>query len=437
MPRPIPFAVLAVLLAGASVGLAQPNLEVNAGLQLDLSQPGARSLGMGGAFLGLADDATAAYTNPAGLANLSTPEIALEGRAWDFITTYTDAGFSIFDGGRLDDSGLIESEVATSTEGFSFASFVWPHGRWVFAIYRHQLADFETSFETGGVDFLLDGTSYLIFPVRASTDLEIAGTGVAAGFRLSDSISLGLGVINYEMSWESTTRRFQDSAFRGIDFWVNQQDIEADDEAISASLGFEWKLAERWRLGGVYRWGAEFDFSTNNTAGPATGIEGFVFDSDEGSYRVPDVYGLGLAYKSASFRVLLDWVRVEYSTLTENPVNAFDDEVTLDRSASRLGLEDADELHLGFEYVFVDVANPLALRLGAWLDPDHEIRYEGPIETSQDAATALLFRPGDDELHYTGGVGVSFADGKFELNAAVDLSDRTDTASLSLVWRFL
>ena len=51
--------------------LAQTNSEINAGIQFNFSNPGARSLGFGGAFIGLADDATAAYTNPAGLTNLS------------------------------------------------------------------------------------------------------------------------------------------------------------------------------------------------------------------------------------------------------------------------------------------------------------------------------------------------------------------------------
>ena len=36
-------------------------------LQLSFSDPGARSAGLGGAFVALADDATAAFANPAGL----------------------------------------------------------------------------------------------------------------------------------------------------------------------------------------------------------------------------------------------------------------------------------------------------------------------------------------------------------------------------------
>ncbi|MCU0290563.1 MAG: hypothetical protein MUF10_01020, partial [Thermoanaerobaculaceae bacterium] len=89
-------ASLVVLALGVvlwSVGAAaQTNSEINAGIQFNFSSPGARSLAFGGAFVGLADDATAAYTNPAGLTNLSLPEVAFEGRSWDYTTTFVDYG---------------------------------------------------------------------------------------------------------------------------------------------------------------------------------------------------------------------------------------------------------------------------------------------------------------------------------------------------------
>jgi hypothetical protein len=58
---------------GRSVGqharAAISSVEANAGPQFNFVNPGARSLGMAGAFIGLADDSTAAYTNPAGWAS--------------------------------------------------------------------------------------------------------------------------------------------------------------------------------------------------------------------------------------------------------------------------------------------------------------------------------------------------------------------------------
>src|SRR5262245_63947405 len=54
--------------------------EIFRAFSLNLSTPGARARAMGGAFIGRADDATAAVTNPAGLSILVKPEVSLEYR---------------------------------------------------------------------------------------------------------------------------------------------------------------------------------------------------------------------------------------------------------------------------------------------------------------------------------------------------------------------
>jgi long-chain fatty acid transport protein len=87
----ISFVVLATMLAfGASAQNA--DIESLAGLTFNFGNPGARSLGMGGAFLGLADDASAAEANPAGLTILIRPEVSLEMRANKTVQTYTVDG---------------------------------------------------------------------------------------------------------------------------------------------------------------------------------------------------------------------------------------------------------------------------------------------------------------------------------------------------------
>src|SRR3984893_17789251 len=74
-------ALLAVMTLAAFPLLAQnTDIESLSGLQFNFGNPGARSLGMGGAFLGLADDASAAEANPAGLTILRKPEVSIEGR---------------------------------------------------------------------------------------------------------------------------------------------------------------------------------------------------------------------------------------------------------------------------------------------------------------------------------------------------------------------
>src|SRR5436190_22910987 len=79
---------IALLLAPRTTS-AQNSNDLNA---FDFSLPGARSRGMGGAFVALADDATAVYSNPAGLTQLFLPEVSAEGRIWKYRSRIADHG---------------------------------------------------------------------------------------------------------------------------------------------------------------------------------------------------------------------------------------------------------------------------------------------------------------------------------------------------------
>src|SRR5262249_8171327 len=86
-------AVALMAIAGfPGVAWAQSKVEVKAGIQFDFLAPGARSLALGGAFTAVADDATAAFTNPAGLRHITKKEISFEGRVRRYETPFTDKG---------------------------------------------------------------------------------------------------------------------------------------------------------------------------------------------------------------------------------------------------------------------------------------------------------------------------------------------------------
>ena len=85
--RPIVCTLIALPLAAQNT-----DIESLSGLQFNFGNPGARSLGMGGAFLGLADDASAAEANPAGLTILRKPEITIEGRNYQEQQVFTTSG---------------------------------------------------------------------------------------------------------------------------------------------------------------------------------------------------------------------------------------------------------------------------------------------------------------------------------------------------------
>ncbi len=100
------------------------------------------------------------------------------------------------------------------------------------------------------------------------------------------------------------------------------------------------------------------------------------------------------------------------------------------REEEDVELRDANELHIGLEYAFITRSPLVALRLGAWLDPDHRFRC---IEDS-DPVCQALFRGGDDELHFAIGLGIAFA--PFQLDVGLDLSELVDTLSVSAIFSF-
>ena len=98
-------------------------------------------------------------------------------------------------------------------------------------------------------------------------------------------------------------------------------------------------------------------------------------------------------------------------------------------------IEDGLEVHLGLEWV-LERSVDIALRFGAWLDPDHQMQYN--VENLEDPRVGdrfgVRFMEGEDELHWSGGVGVVLR--RLQLDFAFDLSDRAQIFSLSGVYRW-
>ena len=146
--RPGSILLCSFMAAGAALAQGTTTLEFS------FSNPGARAMGFGGAFIGLADDATAAYTNPAGLVQLVEPELSLEARAWSHDTPFTAGGRAEGQPSGIGIDTLPGLSFAVSTEdarGLSFLSWVQPFRRWSLALYRHQQARFESRFVTNGL----------------------------------------------------------------------------------------------------------------------------------------------------------------------------------------------------------------------------------------------------------------------------------------------
>jgi hypothetical protein len=196
-----------------------------------------------------------------------------------------------------------------------------------------------------------------------------------------------------------------------------------DDSDWTITGGFLWRLSERWRVGGVYRQGFDVGIGNDIIAGVAVdyGVPpGTVIVRNRGvPAEFPDLYGLGLSYRGMEERLTLSfqWDRVEYSSIPESI--GIDDQT----------IDDADEYHFGAEYVFLESSPVIAVRLGAWLDPDHQM-----YATVADPYMRAMLPKGDDDWHYTAGLGLAMR--RFQVDIAADLSDRVNTVSLSAIYNF-
>jgi hypothetical protein len=431
------------------------------GIHFNLSTPGARSLGMGGAFLALSDDATAAYTNPAGLTNLLVggPEVAIEVRRWKYSNTNIDGGHVLgtpTNQGVDTLPGLTYSETTNYVNGLSFlsAGYVLPHGLAV-ALYRHELANFASEGESQGPVFgeltqecgdEPPGKSCTLDrfpPSRTRTSLSIVNYGVSAAYSVpmhsGGLLALGLGASYYRSDSLDRTESFafrdggrERGGFLGSPDFLPDNLMETDvergrDTDLGFSLGLLWKAGkeQRWSLGAVYRKGPVFG-TTSSVRKTQLGLErlgGLAAEGPEkGMLRVPDTYGLGVAYSAArgSTKVALDYNRARYSQrLAEIPDLKND-----------FRLDDAGEVHLGVEHVFLVIESHLVgtLRLGAWREPFHEPVYTGSVPLFQ----ALFGKKGKDQSHASAGLGFVFKE-DFQLDLAADFSNSTDTFSVSLV----
>ena len=187
--------------------------------------PGARSLGLGGAFVAVADDATAAWANPSGLMQLVRPEISFEGRAWS-----------------EDREG-----VASNQSNLGFLSFVLPRQKWSIAIYAQTLTslEFPTEWQVNSGE------------IEPLSGLVIGNFGVSAALRLSEAVSIGFGLTAF-------AGVFTEGSFdpdQTEPFW----DDNAQNEA-GATAGVLWNLSDAWAFGASYRSGADFTFDGGGQA---------------------------------------------------------------------------------------------------------------------------------------------------------------------------
>lgn len=412
-------------------------------IQFSFGNPGARALGMGGAFLGRADDASAAEANPAGLTVISKRELTVEFRNRD-VTTQFPTG-NIVPGAQL----LQEFRpISGKTSQVSFASFAMPVGPVVLSAYYHIPLDYEFSNQAITSDIAIPTICdpqtqappcYITATTRGVFGINYKSTvmGLAGGWQLGHW-SLGAAAKRQKVDLEGS-KVVGANTFRE----------NSSESKNTFTGGIKWQSSnENFTVGGVYKKGATYTKGSSENC--VQGVRCF------SPFSVPDQYGLGMSLRWNNFTFNEDVVRVKYSKLLDSFVSeTFCGQFKTTQfctPGTNLGfsLPDATEVHFGVEYLIP--RRPFAIRGGAWVDPAHALSFslsqtekQGLItevgavnfQKLQDASGAIFGNVDVRQKRQTHlAAGIGYLARSFEINAGYDHSSNSKTASISLLARF-
>jgi long-subunit fatty acid transport protein len=332
---------------------------------------GARAAGMADAFVAIADDATAASWNPAGLVQLERPELSVVG-AYNSVLEWFQADYhEEFEGSHYTDN----LDLNYMSAAFPLPKLVLGRNICVSLNYQHKY-DFSRAFDfdLNRSDVAEDGRSlndFLHFAFKQDGGLSTITPAVA--FEITHRISLG-AALNFwqptflnDNSWEQTTKTRQ-LTFSGSSVFLSNfesQENYKDFTGQNLTLGGLWTPTDRLSFG--LRYDTAF---TGNVSYRLTQMNAVV-NVGSGSYRVkpkanyerrhvrfPASLALGAAWRANDRLTLsMDVTRTDwndfYVKTEEGNRRSLVDFSNLDEPWTRTHFEPTYTVRLGTEYVFL------------------------------------------------------------------------------------
>lgn len=447
-----------ILLTPSPPAGAQADAEYLTAINFRFQNPGARARGLGGAFVALADDATTAIVNPAGLSWLDRAEISIEYAIEEdeFPGPRTETGIIPLPGippSFQQEFAPRRADIATDSENPSFVSLIFPvkkskespkkgedspkEGEGSSKVVKNPITlgfFYSKSLDTSagqnrqavtvtnaGATFPSIDSGGFFFPTASFVSAKNEVIGVSGGFRFKQRFSLGVSIGVSEFDFLGVTER------RDLDgSLVNTQVSTVDEETdIFFTVGGLVKLPHGISIAASVQNQTGYDMASELD-------ERFVdqFDKSFASeFTIPTRFTFGIAYVvTPVFVIAAEVDRIEYSDLFDETrgLTFFGDQVN--DTSYAFAISDVTEIHLGAEYSFAD---KWSLRAGYWQDETHPPFYAG----QNDLLIAWAPELGESVDHVTAGIG--FEASHFVIDIAGDFSsDAGNDFLASLVIRF-
>jgi len=360
-----------------------------------LQGAGARAAGMGNAFTALADDATAASFNPAGLAQLLVPEVSIVGRREKVSDTYNNF-VSLDQNPPLD---LTNSTLRSSTDSLNFISLTIPARiaglRWAFQLSSQEAVDFTYRGSRSFEEVDAAGTPLFLLNQNVDQTGDINTWTGAVAVQLTTRTLLGLAVNRWVGDWHFHARYDEAAVDTPEDTEFFEYSQKNKLRGWNADLGLLLKYPH-WNLGIRYR--TSFSASYGFQGGLDTNLETKLEPaSGNATLHWPSTLNVGLAFLPTDRLVLTadygrtNWALMRFdNTAGEGELNFFD-LLPADQSGARV----AEDVRLGVEYLFFAGRSIIPVRAGLLREPwPVEDRVTGDRMVSKGFALGIGFKRG-------------------------------------------
>jgi long-subunit fatty acid transport protein len=367
--------VLSTWIATQTSAFAQALQRIEIPSSLNPVGSGARALGMGGAFISVADDATAASWNPGGLIQLETPEVSIVG-----------AYFS-----RAEDNSFGTNPEASGKQSVSEKKINYLSAAYPFALFGHNMI-VSVNYQN-----LYDFNREWNFPLIQESDRLKTGQNVA--FKQEGSLSaLGLAycmqitptfsfgfTLNfwedgiYENKWEQTTRQTGSGTFVGNPFTF--ESLSHDQYSFSGfnvNLGALWNVSSRVTLGAVLktpfkadlRHESAFSYSIDFPEYPSANSSASSAYIEDEHLDMPMSYGIGVSYRfSDRFTASADLYRTEWDDFVLTDAEGNETSPITGRPVGESNISPTHQIRIGAEYLFIKPEYVIPIRGGIFYDP--------------------------------------------------------------------
>jgi long-subunit fatty acid transport protein len=343
---------------------------------------GARAQGQGLAFIGVADDATAASHNPGGLVQLERPEVSIVG-----------SYFLRFERQDVTRPDTVVEDQTLHEANLNYLSAVYP-----FQLLQHNVVvslNFQSLFDLqGDTDVAsrfvnIDGIQRVssrqtggLFTISPAVAVQLTPTfSVGAAFNIWPDL--------FGNGWEQQVSVRGDgrvvSGNRIVPF-VSQGHIQEHYafQGFNVTTGFLWRLSSIFSLGGVvhtpftasvaHNHSSSLTVTLQDGSAPVTTVSNF---RETLHMHLPLAYGLGLAARlSDSLTLALDVAREHWSDfslqtstrdtlLVENGAPSGKGQAVLQGQG-----DDTTSVRLGAEYLWIRPKVVIPFRTGFFYDPE-------------------------------------------------------------------